>query len=1013
MNRSYIIFLLAILFLIINVRKGSGQEPKEEKLITVSAVIQDEDGHALPDAKISGREGALTVRTDQDGKFNISVSPGSDLRIEKKGFFTKTITADGLSAVVNLQKAPFLMDDNSAVHIAFGKVSKKELSGAIDVINPEEMLTTNGIHSYGEALTGRYFSRTMRNPLVIIDGVARMPYGITAEEIEQITVLKDVNSTVLFGTQGRDGVILIKTKRGEVNKRRINIAVEQTLAQPVILPKYLGSARYMELYNEACANDGMEAAYSAETIENYRSGNKYRYPDVDYYSGEYLREFRPVTRLNTEFSGGNQTIQYYTDLGWTSTGSLYNLGKGKDARTNELNARANVNVKINDFIKASLDATANFVFDKSPNAGFTIEGSSVLGDFWDAAATYHPNYYSPLIPVSMLDEATKASLGKSTKYIDGQYLLGGTTQYQDNVYGNMFRAGYTQNVGRLMSITQGLDIDLKSITEGLTFKTLVGTDLFNLFVQQVANDYAVYQPTWTAVDGVDQVTGLKIIGKDEASGVQNIDDAYFYRQFTAQGILDYSRKFNDVHSLTATGLAYFAKLRRDYLTIDDRVAHLGLRLAYDYDKKFFVDFSGAYNHSIKLKKGNRDILSPTIGLGWVVTEDTPGVDLLKLKVSAGILNTDVTEDLDDRFLLSTTSDASYRRYEGNLQTSGSYGWNESWTNRAVIVTSYANPDLTYEKIKNFNIGMEGYFFEKSLSIDANAFYIKNSGIIVQRSSLYSVMLTNNIPYENYNANSYKGGEVAINWSKEVRDFSINLGANMIYRTSNIDKRDEIHQNDFQYRKDNPVSSIFGLESDGFYTSASDISGSPASLFGVVQPGDIKYKDQDNNGYIDENDAVYLGDYNSSFAYGLNLTLKYKGLSLYALCDGQNGGHSAVSNNYYWVDGDDKYSEEVLNRWTEATAQTATYPRLTTKSSSNNFRTSDFWLYDTSFFRINRVQLTYEFPRGTFSNWGVKDFSLYVRGSNLLMLGKNVDIMQRSIGSQPSYRQFAAGLRVSF
>jgi len=1002
MNRSYIILLLAMLFLLINMGKVSSQEIMEERLVTVSSVIQDDDGIALPDVKISGREGAVVVWTDTNGKFSISVSPGSDLLIEKKGYFAQTIATTGLSGAVTLQKTPFLMDDD--VNIAFGKIKKKEISGIIDVINPEELLTTNGIHNFSEALAGRYFGWTLNSPLVVIDGIARMPYGISAEEIEQITVLKDVNSSVLFGTQGRDGVIMIKTKRGEINKRRINVAVEQTIAQPVSFPKYLGSAQYMELYNEALANDGLNALYSAETIENYRSGNKYRYPDVDYYSDEYLRSIRPVTRLNAEFSGGNQSIQYYTDLGWTSTGSLYKLGNGKDSRTNELNVRANANIKINDFIRSTLDATANFVFDKSPN-----------GNFWNACATYHPNYYSPLLPVSMLDEATKASLALSTKYIDGQYLLGGTTQYKDNVYGNMYRAGYTQNIGRLMAITQGLDFDLNGITEGLTFKTLVGIDLFNSFVQQVVNDYAVYQPTWTTTaDGVDQITKLTTINKDEASGVQNIPTAFFYRQFTAQGVLDYSRKFNDVHSLTATGLAYFTKLRRDFLTIDDRVAHLGLRVAYDYDKKFFVDFSSAYNHSIKLKKGNRDILSPTIGLGYVVCENASNVDFLKLKVSAGILNTDVTEDLDNRFLLSTTSDATYRRYEGNLQGSGSYGWNDgSWSNGVVIVTSYPNLDLTYEKVKNLNVGMEGYFFNKSLSVNANAFYIKNSGIVVQRYALYSAMLTNNIPYENYNANSYTGAELGINWFKKMGGFSVNLGANLIYRTSNIDQRDEIYQNDFQYRKDNPVSSVFGLENEGFYSSEADISSSPISMFGVVMPGDIKYKDQDNNDLIDENDAVYLGNYSPSFAYGLNFTLKYKGLSLYTLCDGQNGGVSTLSSDYYWVDENDKYSEEVLNRWTEATAQTATYPRLTTKSSSNNFRASDFWLYDTSFFRINRVQLTYEFPKNTFSNWGVKGLSLYLRGSNLLMAGKDVDKLQLRIGSQPSYKLFAAGLRVSF
>lgn len=1008
MNRNYIILLLALLSLILSLGNVSGQKTMEE-LITVSSVIKDDSGNPLPEAKISGKEGAIVVWSDSDGKFTITVPPGSDLMIEKKGYFKQITPVSEISEVMTLVEAPFLMDDDNAVNIAFGKIKRKETADIIDVINPEDMLVTNSYNDWSNALEGRYFGRTLNNALVIIDGLPRMPIGLLAEQIEQITILKDVNASVLFGTQSRDGVIMITTKRGEAYKRRINFAIDRGIDLPVVLPEYLGSAKYMELYNEACLNDGSPALYDNALIENYKTGNPYRYPDVDYYSDEYLRGSRPVTRINTEFSGGNKSTQYYANLGWINSGSLYALGKGKDASTNDLNIRANANVRINDFVTSHLDATANFVFDKGPN-----------GDFWNACATYHPYYYSPLIPVSLLDEGTLESLGSATKYINGKYILGGTTQYQDNVYGNMYLSGNNQNIRRLITVTNGIDVNLNSITEGLVFRTLLGLDLYNSFSQTVTNTYAVYQPAWSSGD---VITGLTKIGKDEAPGVQNVGNAYFYRQITAQAILDYNRTFNEAHSVSATALGYYSKLRRDYFVIDDKASHIGFRVAYDYAKKYFIDFSSAYVHSIRLKEKNRDAFSPTIGLGWVVSEEdfmvnSKAVDYLKLKISAGILNTDVTEDIYNRFLYLSSGgfDLNYKRYESNLQGSGSFGWNDggsSWNNGVVIVNGYANPDLTFEKVKNVNLGLESYLFNKSLFIDANLFYIKNSGIVVQRTGLYPAFLSDYIPYENYNANSYKGGELGINWLKTMGDFSVNLGTNLIYRTSNVDKRDEIYQNDFQYRKGNPVSAIFGLESEGFFGSESEINSSAKQMFGEVRPGDIKYTDQDNDGFVSENDMVYLGNRMPPFAYGVNLKLTYKHLSLFALFDGQNGGNSTVSSDYYWVDGNDKYSEEVLNRWTPATSGTATFPRLTMKSSDNNYRISDFWLYDNSFFRMNRVQLTYEFPRGTFSNLGVRGLSLYLRGSNLLMIGKDVEKMQLSIGSQPTYRHFAGGLRVSF
>jgi hypothetical protein len=255
--------------------------------------------------------------------------------------------------------------------------------------------------------------------------------------------------------------------------------------------------------------------------------------------------------------------------------------------------------------------------------------------------------------------------------------------------------------------------------------------------------------------------------------------------------------------------------------------------------------------------------------------------------------------------------------------------------------------------------------------------------------------------------------LGISYNKTIGDFYIDLGANLLIADSKVVKRDEQWSENYQYRQGLSNDAMFGLQALGLFSDQADIDNSPSQKFGEVRPGDIKYKDQNGDGRIDEDDEVRIGNSNSRVTYGLNLTLKYKSLSLLAIGNGRYGGESYYSGNYFWIQGNDKYSEEVLNRWTPSTASSAAYPRLSSKNSANNFRNSTYWLYTDNYFTLDRVQLSLELPESLSQKISSKDMILYLRGENLVRLSEDAKKRQLRIGAEPIYRNYALGLRIMF
>jgi hypothetical protein len=287
-------------------------------------------------------------------------------------------------------------------------------------------------------------------------------------------------------------------------------------------------------------------------------------------------------------------------------------------------------------------------------------------------------------------------------------------------------------------------------------------------------------------------------------------------------------------------------------------------------------------------------------------------------------------------------------------------------------------------------------------------------MVTRRTNSYPEFLGSFYPYENYGEEKYTGFEIGATWRKPINtDLSVEIGANMVYVKSEVIKRDERYENSYQYRAGKPVTAMFGLEALGLFKDSAEITSSIPQGFGTVKPGDIKYKDQNGDNIIDVNDEVMIGQSDPTFAGGIHMLVKYKNFSLYAHGQGRNGSERYFNNAYYWIYTDRKYSEVVWDRWTPATAATAKYPRLTSQSNSNDYRASTFWLYDNSYFSLERLQLSYDIPNSLASKLMMKNLNLYLRGSNLVNFSKNADRMELNIGSEPQYRYFAIGLKALF
>lgn len=900
----------------------------------------------------------------------------------------------------------------SQVNVAFRTVNEADLMGGVSTVNMIEQAkkdyTTYSLDGM-DALVGGYNGQLWNQgeALVLVDGVPRDATNVLPTEIEQITFLKAASAVVLYGSRAAKGVILITTKHGRNDGLNVSVRGNASLYVPKSYPKYLGSAAYMELYNEALQNDGKAAVYSEDDIYHYASNeNPYRYPNINFFDSQYIKKTYQRYDGTAEFSGGGRLAHFYANIGLSNVGSLMNFGEGKNNHTTRLNVRGNIDLRLNDWIDGYVNANATFYDARNDNS-----------NFWSESATMRPTSQYPLvpfIPISYVEEAdavTLKTIQNSNYIIDGKYFLGGTQSQQTNPFAAMYAAGYNKYTSRQMQFDMGMNFDLNSLVKGLKLKTKFAVDYHTQYNTSINNDYAVYEAKWNNYCGEDLITSITKYGTDKRTGTQNLSDSHDKQLILMQAQLDYDRSFGD-HNLNATLLAHGYQISEDGKYHRTSNANLGLQLAYNYAHTYYADLSMAAIHSAKLAEGHREAISPVVSLGWRLKNESflrnvKAVDDLKLTASYGIIN----QDLDIE---------KYYMYDYVFTATGTWwGWNEVANSMQTSDSQQgSNYNLGFIKRKEFRAGLTGSLWEGALKFDANFFTTSTNGLLTTASTIYPSYFQTYWPVStflantNYNNQRRTGVDLTLNVHQKFGEFDTNFGVSAMYYTSKNTKWDENVEYDWLKAEGQSIEAMRGYECLGFFKDADDVANS-AKINNNTKPGDLKYKDQNGDGIIDSKDQVVIGKWTAPFQMGVHFTVKYKDFTLFAQGSGAFGGNGMKNDKYMWVYGDGKYSDVVLNRWTPETASTATYPRLTTESGDLNFVASDFWKYSTSAFRLNKVQLTYDLPQSIFAGDSfVKGVSVYVSGSNLLTIAKERKYMELNVGTAPQTRMYNLGVKVN-
>ena len=917
--------------------------------------------------------------------------------------------------------AQVVSDDSAKVNVAFKQVAKEDLMGGVSALNYHELMDKNyntysldNMQGYVAGYNGAGLWG-LDGALVLIDGVPRESSNVTGSEIEQVTFLKGAQAVVLYGSRAAKGAVLITTKRGRVsNGLHIDVRANTGWAVAKSFPKYLGAAEYMTLYNEARANEGLAALYTPEQIYNTATGaNPYRYPDVDFYSSDFVKKTYNRTDVTAEIEGGNDRARFYANVSYYSVGDFLKVGESENNRTDRFNVRGNVDMRLNSFITAYVNANATYYNQKSANGG----------SYWSQATTLRPNRISPLVPMSFLDEnalAAKTMLGASNNIIDDKYFLAGSQTDLTNIFADYYAAGKSTWTSRQFQFDAGVNLDLSSVLKGLSFHTSVAVDYATSYTSSFNNSYATYEPTWSSYNGKDVIVALNAFNVDKKSGVQNISGSTDNQTIAFNAHFDYERTFGKVHNVGAMLLAngYQQSYSGEYHKISN--ANLGLQLNYNYDHKYYGELSFATPWSARLPHGHRAGISPTVTAGWKIAKEEfmKGSIFDDLTLSASYSNLKTDLGIDD-----------YYMYLGTYQDGGWWDWNGGSGHSAVQSKRGGNDDFSFLKRKEFSVSLHAELLKRALSVDAAFFTNTMEGGIITASSQLPSYFKVYYPessfyhYLNYNNDRRTGFDLAVNYKKQFGQLGFQGGLSLTHYTTKATKRDDSNFADrYQYRQGQPLDAIWGYECLGFFQDQTDIDNSPEQIIGgTIRPGDLKYKDQNGDNVIDSKDQVYLGKagwYGAPTTLGMNLTFKYKGFTLFMLATGNFGAKasklSSGWNNYFVAAGDNKYTAAMRNRWTPETAATATYPRLTTESGTNNYQTSDFWLYSTDRFDLAKVQLTYDLPATLFNKVKfVKGAAVYVSGNSLLTIAKERELLEMNVGSAPQTRFYNLGLKVSF
>lgn len=820
-------------------------------------------------------------------------------------------------------------------------------------------------------------------PLVIIDGFEHDLNSITIEDIESISVLKDASASILYGGKAANGVIEVTTKRGRQGKSRISASVLRGIQNPMGLPNYVSSADYATMYNQALANDGLPALYTPGQIQNYQTGDPVFYPNVDWMK-ELLKNSAPATRANINASGGNNIVQYYASVGYLMNEGIYDHtnqhdGYSTNVEFGSITFRSNLDVKLTDDWKVRVDMYGQ-INDKN-----TPYSSSV--DIWNSL-----NRYSSLVPI----------------YVNNK-LLGGTSSYPNNPMAVINELGYRNTHERFLISTVSTQYDFGRLIKGLIAGVRFGYDNF-----YTVNDAWTKTNESYAVLGQDATTGAPVLsspyGKNtNLSYVSPTGDSQSLR-FNLDAYLNYNASLGSDNQLTAKLLYH-----QDKLTLGSESPYFNQSVSgvlnYSLKDRYIVELGLSYSGCEAFKKGKRFATFPAVSAGWVLSnesflKDNPIINFLKLRASAGVVG---RSNLGLRFAYR-----DFYKYSGSYYFgTGTSATGGMWEN------DLSNADLTFEKSYKKEIGLESVLLH-NINFSAAYYYQKRTNILVSQSNLVPSLVGVGLQDINGGKAESQGVELSLSIDKSFKEWGFFGCLNYNWMTSKVLFNAELPVpagSEYNYRTGQPISQPYGLEFIGFFESQQDINASPLQQFGVVKPGDMKYRDRNNDGLINQYDEGPIGKSSlPESELGLTLGVHYKGFDVQGVFQAQLGRDLYLGSNslVYWpLINDAKISTYVSQPWTEQNKATANYPRLTTLSNPNNYRSSTFWYKNADFLRLRSVELGYNFPSAMASKIKTEKIRLFLRGINLLTMSNFTYGDPETMSGYPAMKSYNVGLNVQF
>ena len=1006
-----------------------------QEQLNISGTVTDAAGEALIGVSVTVKDAkGLGTITNIDGKYNIKIQQYHTLVFSYIGYKPVSVLVKGDKKVIDVQMSEEKTNAiDEVVVTGLGTQKKLTVTGAITNVDVSQMKQfpssnfTNALagnvpgiiamQSSGQPgkSTSRFWVRGIStfgasaSAMILVDGFERNNIDdLNIEDIESFSVLKDASATAIYGSKGANGVILITTKHGKAGKININVKGEASYNTRTITPKFIDAPTYANLLNEARVTRNLAPQYQPEELALIRSGlDPDFYPNVDW-SKLLLKNGAMSYRADLSMSGGGNTARYFVSLSYVEDQGMYNtdetLRKKYDTNANykRWNYRMNVDIDVTPTTIIKLGVSGNLNKRNSPGLGDQYLWSELFGFNALSSPVLYSNGYVPAY---------------------------GNNVHQMNPWVSSTRTGYNEEWDNNIQTNVTVDQKLDFITKGLSFTGRFGYDTYN--------SNHIYYRLWPAMyransrDSQGNIIWDKLFEETSMSQTSGGDGS---RHEFLEALLRWDRTFDKLHNFSA--VSRFTQDERIQTrnigtdiknSVSKRNQGLAGQLTYNYALRYFIDFNFGYNGSENFADHHRYGFFPAFSLAWNVAEEPlvkkalPWLNMFKLRYSWG----KVGNDNMGRFPYLYTLD-----YTPNI----GYNWGSNLSSGTIPGIHYiqmASPNVTWEVARKTDFGFDFVAFDNKFSLTMDYFHEKRTGIFIQRMFLPDITGLESYPWANVGAVKSKGFDGNFQYKDHIGEINWTVRGNITYSKNTILERDE--ENNvyaYQYGKGYRVNQQRGLIALGLFRDYDDIRNSPKQSWGTVQPGDIKYKDVNGDGIVDDGDRVAIGATDTpSLIYGLGVSVSWRGFDLNlhfqgagkytflinsgavnAFRDGRWGNILQGITDNRWISSDISGTKETEN-------PNAPYPRLSYGYNLNNQQSSSFWLRNGRFLRLKNLDIGYTLPKPMVNTIHLESVRIYISGQNLItwspfkLWDPELDSSQRG-QIYPITRSFTAGIQIS-